>query len=147
MTPEELSRTSDDVFRERLESAFKRAGAAAGGAAGRATGKVCRVALDLLARVADQVFPRHDTCAQRHAVPIATYRILHALLPARDREVIERELEEQLRNDAENPLLGPRFARWYYRWRAITNLTWCAWNGFLTVAPPVAEIIRKLRAP
>ena len=92
-----------------------------------------------------------DSAAESRAVPKAAYRILHALLPMRDRDGIERQLEEQLQDDADNPAIGPRLARWYYRWRAATNVTSCLWDALLTQAKratkilsPVVELMRKL---
>jgi hypothetical protein len=85
------------------------------------------------------------------AAPTHAYRLLHALLPARQRDPIERDLEEQLQRDSVNPLIGSTLAKKYYTWRCVTTVLSCWWNGGLLqlrdlvgLFNPLFDLFRKL---
>ena len=79
-----------------------------------------------------QVTVPRDTSArlgtQVSNLPSLTYFLLHFFLPRRDREIVERHLEDQFQDEAFDPLLGDTRARMLYRQRAAEAILWYGWE-------------------
>jgi len=87
---------------------------------------------------------RFEAAISKSEVPRTSYRLLHAFLPRRDQDSIERQLEEQFLEDIRNRRIGPKLARWYYRWNAIREITSAAWNVVNRIFR-IGDIISKFR--
>jgi len=77
-------------------------------------------------------------------IPRTSYRLLHAFLPRRHRDPIERELEEQFNQDVQNGRIGRDRARRLYRWNVIREVVSCSVGNLLNLLYRIAEIVNKL---